>query len=219
MQRALTELGQKLARLLVDPRIGRMILAAEESKAFREVLIIDLPLFFGTTLSIASFYIASQRELGRGPWAALRRLPMLMALGVGLSINQARAAIEALAGRESEFVRTPKHGVCGKLETWTAKKYKGMRTLVPWVELGFALYFVAAIAVAIRGKHWVTIPFLMLFVAGFGVVSLGSLLSGRLADWRARRPVLAEARPVTDPGLVPAAEGAELAYAELPTGT
>lgn len=39
-ERALTELGHKLARLPVDPRIGRMILAAEESRALREVLII-----------------------------------------------------------------------------------------------------------------------------------------------------------------------------------
>ena len=31
----------------------------------REVLMIDLPLFFGTTLSIASFYIASEREVAR----------------------------------------------------------------------------------------------------------------------------------------------------------
>ena len=31
----------------------------------REVLLIDLPLFFGTTLSIASFYLASQREIER----------------------------------------------------------------------------------------------------------------------------------------------------------
>jgi ATP-dependent helicase HrpA len=38
--RALTDLGHKLARLPVDPRIGRMILAAEESRALREVLII-----------------------------------------------------------------------------------------------------------------------------------------------------------------------------------
>jgi len=39
-ERTLTELGERLARLPVDPRIGRMILAAEESRALREVLII-----------------------------------------------------------------------------------------------------------------------------------------------------------------------------------
>jgi ATP-dependent helicase HrpA len=39
-RRELTELGIKLSRLPVDPRIGRMILAAEEEKALREVLVI-----------------------------------------------------------------------------------------------------------------------------------------------------------------------------------
>ncbi len=38
--RALTELGRKLARLPVDPRIARMILAAEDEKALREVLVV-----------------------------------------------------------------------------------------------------------------------------------------------------------------------------------
>src|SRR5436190_19348147 len=50
---------------------------------WREVLIIDLPLFFGTTLSISSFYLASEREIAlmeapgappRFQWAVLRRL-------------------------------------------------------------------------------------------------------------------------------------------------
>ena len=38
-------------------------LALRTHHGWREVLIIDLPLFFGTTLSIASFYLASQREI------------------------------------------------------------------------------------------------------------------------------------------------------------
>ena len=38
-------------------------LALRTHHGWREVLMIDLPLFFGTTLSIASFYMASQREI------------------------------------------------------------------------------------------------------------------------------------------------------------
>jgi len=38
--RELTEIGRKLSRLPVDPRIGRMILAADEENCLREVLII-----------------------------------------------------------------------------------------------------------------------------------------------------------------------------------
>jgi hypothetical protein len=38
-------------------------------------------------------------------------LPFLMSLGIGLSINNARAVLEALINHQSEFKRTPKHGV------------------------------------------------------------------------------------------------------------
>src|SRR6185436_13466263 len=62
----------------------------------REVLIIDLPLFLGTTLSIASFYITSQREIRPHAWKqALKRLPLVMSVGIGLCINQTRAVLEA----------------------------------------------------------------------------------------------------------------------------
>ena len=40
-----------------------------------------------------------------------------MSLGIGLCVNQTRAVFEALLGRETEFVRTPKHGIRGKLRT------------------------------------------------------------------------------------------------------
>ena len=40
----------------------------------------------------------------------VKYLPGLMLLGVGLAVNNTRAVIEALLGRRSEFVRTPKRG-------------------------------------------------------------------------------------------------------------
>src|SRR6188768_874712 len=68
-------------------------LAFRTQHGIREVLIIDLPLFFGTTLSIASFYLQSEREIdlmmtgrGRIQWSVLRRLPLVMSLGIGLCV-------------------------------------------------------------------------------------------------------------------------------------
>ncbi len=147
---------------------------------WREVLIIDLPLFFGTTLSIASFYITSQREIDRGWRRTIRRLPLVMSLGIGLCINQTRAVLEALFVRRSgEFVRTPKHGVMQRFERWTAKKYRASKTIVPLVEMLFALYFVVAIVCAAIGGHWVSMPFLALFLVGFAYVGVLSLHQSR----------------------------------------
>jgi cellulose synthase/poly-beta-1,6-N-acetylglucosamine synthase-like glycosyltransferase len=148
---------------------------------WREVLMIDLPLFFGTTLSIASFYITSQREINRDGWKkTLRRLPLVMSLGIGLCINQTRAVIEALFVRQSgEFVRTPKHGVMQRFEAWTKKKYRASKTIIPLVEVLFALYFAIALVFAAFGGHWVSMPFLALFLIGFAYVGVLSLHQSR----------------------------------------
>ncbi|HZS36359.1 MAG TPA: cellulose synthase family protein [Polyangia bacterium] len=143
---------------------------------WREVLMIDLPLFFGTTLSIASFYITSQREIQRDWRKTLKRLPLMMSLGIGLCINQTRAVIEALfVPNSGEFVRTPKHGVVRRFEGWTAKKYRAMKSLIPFVEVSMALYFAVAVVIACAAGHYMSIPFLLLFLMGFGYVGVLSL--------------------------------------------
>jgi cellulose synthase/poly-beta-1,6-N-acetylglucosamine synthase-like glycosyltransferase len=152
---------------------------------WREVLLIDLPLFFGTTLSIASFYVTSQREIdvnwGTTGWVrTVKRLPMVMSLGIGLCVNQTRAVLEALLGRTSgEFVRTPKHGVVRSVERWTAKKYRASKTLVPMVEVIMAMYFAVAMVCALLGGHYISMPFLALFFCGFAYVGVLSLHQSR----------------------------------------
>lgn len=147
---------------------------------WREVLMIDLPLFFGTTLSIASFYITSQREIANNWWSTLKRLPLMMSLGIGLCINQTRAVLEALIGRSSgEFVRTPKHGVRARFEQWRAKRYRAAKTIVPLIEILFAAYFTVAIYAAVRGGHWISLPFLCLFLVGYAYVGIVSLHHSR----------------------------------------
>ena len=164
-------------------------LALRAHHGWREVLMIDLPLFFGTTASVASFYLASQREIAlmrapgerrRSIWSAVRRLPLVMSIGIGLCVNQTRAVFEALMGRETEFVRTPKHGIRGKLESWSGKKYRSAKSLTPFIELVMAAYFVVAIGVAIDHRHYISIPFLCLFLCGFGYVGWGSVWQGSL---------------------------------------
>jgi cellulose synthase/poly-beta-1,6-N-acetylglucosamine synthase-like glycosyltransferase len=166
-------------------------LALRTSHGIREVLIIDLPLFFGTTMSIASFYLLSQREIAnlrgsrdltRATLAGLRRLPLVLSLGIGLCVNQTRAVMEALLGRETEFVRTPKHGIRGRLESWSGKKYRAARSLTPVVEVALTAYFLVAVWIALRHGHYLSLPFLALFLCGFGYVGVLSVWQGRLGQ-------------------------------------
>src|SRR5438309_11955151 len=82
------------------------------SQGWFQMLYIDLPLFMASTFSISSFYLVSQRELFPRSWPrALIYLPFLMALGIGLTITNSKAVIEALIGKQSAFARTPKYRV------------------------------------------------------------------------------------------------------------
>jgi hypothetical protein len=101
-----------------------------------------------------------------------------MSIGIGLCVNQTRAVLEALAGRETEFVRTPKHGIRGRLESWSSNKYRAAKSLTPFIELALAAYFVVAIGVAIDHHHYLSVPFLGLFLCGFGYVGWVSLWQG-----------------------------------------
>ena len=156
-------------------------LLVRTTHGLREVLLIDMPLFFGTTLSVAAFYITSQREIDRGGWMrTIKRLPLMMSLGIGLCINQTRAVLEALMQHDSgEFVRTPKHGVVAKIEAWRTKKYRADKTLIPALEVGFAAYFALAIVLAMKNGHWMSLPFLLLFFLGYAYVGVLSLVQTR----------------------------------------
>lgn len=140
---------------------------------WREVLLIDLPLFFGTTVSIGTFYIVAHRQLYGGFWRALAKVPLLMSLGIGISINNAKAVLEGIFGHETEFVRTAKHGVSDKKNMLSSMKYRAKKGIVPLIELTFAAYFAVTIVVAFLGGHYLSLPFLVLFL--FGYLYVGAL--------------------------------------------
>ena len=80
-----------------------------------QMLYIDIPLFLASTFSISSFYLVSQKELFPGKWyRTFIFLPALMALGIGLTLTNSKAVIEALIGHQSAFARTPKYRVVTK---------------------------------------------------------------------------------------------------------
>jgi len=144
-----------------------------------ELLLLDVPLFAATCVSICVFYVATHQALYKNLWEAIKRLPMMMALGIGLSINNSRAVIEGIFGNDIEFVRTPKHGITTSNHTWKKKKYKTKWPVHSLIEIAFGLYFVATIALAVYTGNWINIPFLVLFMVGFLYVGALSLYQRR----------------------------------------
>src|SRR3954464_4425950 len=102
-----------------------------------QMLAIDLPLFMASTFSISSFYLVSQKELHPRTWyKTFLYLPFLMSFGIGLTVTNTRAVVEALLGVQTSFKRTPKYSVQKKSDkSLAAPKYRRRLGWVPWVEL------------------------------------------------------------------------------------
>ncbi|HET7442058.1 MAG TPA: glycosyl transferase family 2, partial [Terriglobales bacterium] len=106
-------------------------------------------------------------------------LPFLMALGIGLTLTNTRAVMEALFGYQTSFKRTPKYRVQKKGEKAQASKYRRRLGWVPWMEIAVGCYFAFTVWYAIVNQNYITVPFLVLFVFGYWATGLMSLLQGR----------------------------------------
>ncbi|MFZ0922356.1 MAG: hypothetical protein WA020_04800, partial [Candidatus Acidiferrales bacterium] len=110
---------------------------------------------------------------------------------IGISVRNAVAVIEALAGKQSEFVRTPKYRIEAQGQehgAWLKRKYRKRAGWIPYAEVLLGLYFAATVVYAIQNENYITIPFLLLFVWGYlytGLMSLGQGLIERLRFGRA----------------------------------
>ena len=119
-------------------------------------------------MSFFRFYMVSQRELYPDSWKSrLKYLPFLMSIGIGLTVNNTRAVLEALFNKQSEFARTPKYRVENQGDEWIGKKYRQSFVVQPIIELALGLYFTATVFYALANGIYGTLPFLILFQAGF----------------------------------------------------
>jgi cellulose synthase/poly-beta-1,6-N-acetylglucosamine synthase-like glycosyltransferase len=154
------------------------VLIVRYNQGLFHLLVFDAPLLLFSTASVAFFYLSGQIYLRPKNWkSSLWVLPAVMATGIGLSFSNSKAVLEALMRRKSSFVRTPKFGVEAKGDTsWVGKRYKRSHGLLPYLELLLALYFLVTIAYAVSMGIFGTIPFLVLFLVGFGYTGVVSLV-------------------------------------------
>ncbi len=153
-----------------------------------EALFLDLPIFIGATFSVCYFYWVSQREIGRNAWEILRLIPAVLGLGIGVSVNNAKAVIEALIGHQSPFVRTPKYAIQAVGESWNTKLYIKKSVVLPMIEFALGAWFTYGIVFVIVSEHhsFFSVPFLLLFQFGFFYVATLSVFQ---SIRRARRTI------------------------------
>jgi hypothetical protein len=133
---------------------------------------VDLALFVLAMLPFLAFFGAA--IVGSGSpdrRARLLRLPVVLAVGLGMAVAQSRAVFEGFVGPTGTFVRTPKRG--GALRMVYASAGGG----IAWLELALAAYLGGAAAYAVSEAYWGSLPFLLLFAGGYGAVGAASVRS------------------------------------------
>lgn len=160
-----------------------------------QMLYLDLPLIVASFWSISVFYVVAQRELHPKTWKrAILLLPMLIAVGVGLTVINTRAVLEALFGVQTAFARTAKFAIGDRPVNLEVKKYRGGSGWLPYAEIVMGGYFVAMIVFAIQTYNYFALPFLALFVFGYwwaGFATLYQEHQGRLRWLKQRQLELA----------------------------
>jgi hypothetical protein len=141
-------------------------------------------LFVLATCSATTFFVVGQKELmgSEAGWKTVFYMPILMALGVGVSLNNCKAVLEAIWSTvyrtPSEFVRTPKYGAGGHQSQIFATKsiYTLKRLALPIIEIAFGCYMAAWIIISIYYQFCMaSVPFLGIFSGGYFYVGFSTL--------------------------------------------
>jgi hypothetical protein len=183
---------------------------AWRDRAWPGSLWLEAALALGAAAITAAYLVTAQRAV-RGARLGLRaaagvilRVPALIALTAGISLSQSRAVLEGLAGRPSEFIRTPKHGVVdgprllpasagapapAQADALTAPPvgYAARAGRLPALEILFAAYLAAGLVHALASERFMAAPILGLFATGFGLVGASSLAQSGQKKRAARR--------------------------------
>jgi hypothetical protein len=135
-------------------------------------------------------YAVSQWELyrGRGWLRRLAALPLLVLLGTGLALSNTLAVARGFSNRPADFRRTPKFHVQDRRDLWQNKRYA---LPLSWLVVGEAFlagYALLTVAVALWRGHIYAVPFLLLYVGGFGVMVVVGIAQGWQRQTPRRRP-------------------------------
>ena len=156
-----------LLALLLPPAV-----AVRASLDLAGLHLLDLVVVGLTTCSLAIFFSVALARQG-GHWQRrIWEVTLGMVVGAGMAASQIIAVLDGLLREETTFVRTPKHGA----GTAPIPAFKGgalqAAQVLTWA---MGLYYAAAIPWAMSQDLWGSLPFMLLFGAGFWSVGFGLL--------------------------------------------
>ncbi len=136
-----------------------------------------------------SYHGEAERVLHRDWLKRMRYFPLFLGQAIGLSVNNAKAAVEAWLGRKSPFHRTPKYNITSRDTMWHRLRYRSRFTWTSVVELGLGLYSVGAIVYAVETREYGALPFLILYAFGYLLIGIYSVRHQLLVRSMVRGPM------------------------------
>ena len=162
------------------------------------IMMLGLVCFLVGAVAPPITYVTAQLVLHG--WAGAKRmgmLPALAAFGTGIAVSNTRAAWQALTGKQSAFVRTPKAGASGATGSYKARGASGIPELICSLWAGLAL------VVGFEFHPWWVSPLLFIYCSGFLWMAVQTMRERRgsrpgvpwlrlqLFNWRREQPVAA----------------------------
>ncbi len=123
------------------------------------------------TLGPSTMYALAALRGREKKGTALWWLPLLVVYGTGIAVSNSVAVFEAVTGKSSAFVRTPKKG---------ERKRSGYRlrsSRIWMVEIFMGVYSIGSIFMSVKTGNYGAIPFLVIFASGFLAVGIRSAMS------------------------------------------
>ncbi len=171
-----------------------VILYIRFNNGYKKLLYLDIPIFICATLSVFMFYFYTEYVVIKETLSVKNRslskplsfLPFVVAIGIGLCINNSKAVIEALIHKQTPFNRTPKYNVSDGGDTSMSARMKNIlgnvyRTrkidAVSIIELILAIYMSYAVYFTYSNDLYLSLPLILLFQLGFFYTSILSIIN------------------------------------------
>ena len=127
--------------------------------------VVQLAVLACGVLPVLLFLVAGQRVAGAGSaWQIAHGTCAALVLGVGLSVNNARAALQGVRGVLGDWERTPK---TGDRMSSPARLHRAAPSRSGWSEVAVAGYCACLSLLAWNTGHVRALPFMLLLVLGF----------------------------------------------------
>lgn len=149
-------------------------------------LTLNLGIFWLVAFGPMVAYALAQKHLYPDWKRRMLHMLVLALLGTGLALSNTLAIIQGLRNKDRPFLRTPKFRIEQQSDRWLHNPYALSFEWVTVGELILAGYALASVVIALIRGNFLAVPFMLLYVGGYGLMALHGLRDG-LAS-RHRRP-------------------------------